>query len=231
MREIVLDTETTGLDPEKGHRIIELGALEMINHVLTGKKLHLYINPERKIDVTAFQIHGISSNFLESKPKFKEVAKEIVNFIGNDKIIVHNAPFDIGFINYELESCKFNKFEMRQVTDTLILARKKFPGSPVNLDALCKRFDINLGKRKKHGALIDAELLSEVYIEILGGRQRELNILKNDKKNQTSSQKEQILEKDILSERNLVKLCVDDIKKHTQLLKGIKNPIWKKYLS
>ena len=176
MREIVLDTETTGLDVKDGHRIIEIGACEMINHVATNKTFHVYINPQREIDIDAVNIHGISNEDLIDKPKFSEICDEFLNFIKNSTLVIHNADFDLSFINNELNLCGKN-FEIRNpIIDTLKLAKKKFPGSLVNLDTLCKRFNINLNSRNFHGALIDAVLLSDVYVELIGGKQTSLTL-------------------------------------------------------
>lgn len=170
-REIILDTETTGLSPKDGHRIIEIGALEMIDKVLTGEKFHFYINPERDIPEEAYKIHGISSQFLQDKPIFQDVVDEFLHFIKDGILVIHNAPFDIKFLNYELSLLKQSSLELDKTIDTLLIARKVFPGARVNLDALCRRFKIDNSSRQYHGALKDAELLSEVYIELTGGRQ------------------------------------------------------------
>jgi len=171
MREIVLDTETTGLDPKDGHRIIEIGALELQNLMPTGRKLHLYINPQRDIDPDAEKVHGISSAFLEDKPLFEAVASEFLDFVKDDPIIIHNAPFDVGFLDAELARMRHPPLELSRIVDTLPLARKKFPGAKASLDALCKRFEIDNSHRDLHGALIDADLLAAVYVELKGGRQ------------------------------------------------------------
>ncbi len=187
IREIVLDTETTGLNPQDGHRIVEIGALEMVNKVLTGKKFHFYINPERDMPSEAYRIHGISSEFLKDKPVFKEIAKEFLDFIEDGKLVIHNAPFDIKFLNYELSLVNLPSLELSEAIDTLIIARKNYPGARVNLDALCRRFKIDNSSRDFHGALLDAALLAEVYVELTGGRQtsfvignRESNEIQND---------------------------------------------------
>lgn len=176
MREIVLDTETTGINPHDGHRIIEIGALELINHTPTGVQLHLYINPEREIDAGAFAVHGIGNEFLADKPVFAEVVDEFQAFVGDDMMVIHNASFDVGFINAELQRLGRAPYPMSQAVDTLAMARKKFPGAQANLNALCRRFEIDNAHRDLHGALIDADLLAEVYIELLGGRQPGLSL-------------------------------------------------------
>ncbi len=170
-REIILDTETTGLNPLDGHRIVEIGALEMVNKVLTGNKIHWYVNPERNMPEEAYRIHGISAEFLRDKPLFKDVADELLKFIAGAKLVIHNAPFDIKFLNHELSKVNLPTLLLSEAIDTLILARKAFPGARVNLDALCKRYKIDNSSRQFHGALKDAELLAKVYIELTGGRQ------------------------------------------------------------
>jgi len=179
-REIILDTETTGLSPKDGHRIIEIGAVEMINKVLTGQKLHFYINPERDVPAEAYRIHGISSEFLRDKPLFKEVAKEFASFIEDGKLVIHNASFDVKFLNHELTLVGMQSIELSEAIDTLAIARKMFPGARANLDALCKRFKVDNSFRNYHGALKDAELLAQVYVELSGGRQESFLITKNN---------------------------------------------------
>ena len=171
MREIILDTETTGLDPKDGHKVIEIGGVEMINKVLTGNKFHYYVNPERDVPQDAYRIHGISSEFLQDKPLFRDIAHEFINFIHNAKLVIHNAQFDIKFLNYELTLLNLPSIDLAEVIDTLIIAKRAFPGARVNLDALCKRFKVDNTNRQFHGALKDAYLLSEVYVELSGGRQ------------------------------------------------------------
>ena len=176
IREIVLDTETTGLSPDEGHRIIEIGALELINHMPTGKQLHLYIKPERDIDEAAERVHGISNAFLEDKPVFADIAQEFLDFIQDDVMVIHNASFDMGFINAELKRLGHATLPDNRALDTLMMARRKFPGAQASLDALCRRFNIDNTHRDLHGALIDADLLAEVYIELIGGRQPDLGL-------------------------------------------------------
>ncbi|WP_347939375.1 DNA polymerase III subunit epsilon [Rickettsia oklahomensis] len=174
LREIILDTETTGLDPRQGHRIVEIGAIEMVNKVLTGRNFHSYINPERDIPFEAYRIHGISSEFLKDKPLFHKIADDFLEFISNSKLIIHNAPFDIQFLNHELSLLKraeIKLLELANTIDTLVMARNMFPGAKSNLDALCKRFKVDNSGRQLHGALKDAALLAEVYVELTGGRQ------------------------------------------------------------
>ena len=181
IREIVLDTETTGLSPRDGHRIVEIGALEMENKVLTGNKFHFYINPERDMPQEAYRIHGISGDFLKDKPLFKDIADTFLKFIDNSQMVIHNAPFDIKFLNHELSLLNLPSLEVENAIDTLIIARKAFPGAKVNLDALCRRFKVDNSSRQYHGALKDAELLAEVYVELTGGRQTSF-VIKNESK-------------------------------------------------
>ena len=172
MREIVLDTETTGLDPSFGHRIVEIGCVELFNRLPTGEVFHVYINPDRSMPEAAFNIHGLSSDFLKTKPVFSEVVKQFLEFIKGSPLIIHNAAFDLAFINAELTKLKKPSLNGNKIIDTIPLAKKKFPGAPVNLDALCRKFHIDLTKRDIHGALLDANLLASVYLELIGGRQQ-----------------------------------------------------------
>jgi DNA polymerase III subunit epsilon len=174
MREIVLDTETTGLDPRTGDRLIEIGCIELIDRRPTGQEYHVFINPERDVPAEAQAVHGLSTAFLKDKPLFAKVAGDFIRFIGDDTLVIHNAPFDIGFLNAELARLKHPPLLMDRVVDTLALARRKFPAGPNSLDALCKRFGIDNTKRIKHGALVDSLLLADVYIELLGERQSAL---------------------------------------------------------
>lgn len=171
MREIVLDTETTGFDPESGDRIVEIGAVELMNHMATGRTYHQYINPERSMPEEAFQVHGLGDDFLRDKPKFAAIGQAFLDFIQDSKLIIHNAAFDIKFLNAELKWMSLPQIPWEQAIDTLAIARKRFPGSPASLDALCRRFNIDNSSRTLHGALLDSEILAEVYLELIGGRQ------------------------------------------------------------
>lgn len=170
MREIVLDTETTGLDPSK-NRIVEIGAIELMNHVPTGRHFHKYINPEMDIPAEATNVHGITNERVAKEPVFAEIAAEFIEFAGDAKFVIHNAEFDMGFLNAEFARLGFEKMPMSRAIDTVRMARQKFPGSPASLDALCKRFEIDNTHRTLHGALLDADLLAKVYLELIGGRQ------------------------------------------------------------
>jgi len=171
LREIVLDTETTGTDHAKGDRIIEIGCVELLNHIPTGKSYHVYINPECPVSPGAFAVHGLSDEFLADKPVFAAIVDEFYAFIRDARLVIHNAAFDIGFINAEFARTGHPAIDLADVVDTLIMARRKHPGAANNLDALCSRYGIDNSKRTKHGALLDAEILAEVYIELIGGRQ------------------------------------------------------------
>ena len=230
MREIVLDTETTGLNINDGHRIIEIAACEMRNYVLTGEKLHLYINPEREIDKVASSVHGLTNDDLIDKPKFADIYERFLEFIGSDRLIIHNAEFDMSFLNNELKICGLNPLK-NNILDTLKLARIRHPGSLVNLDSLCRRYNISLEKRNHHGALVDTLLLAEVYVELIGGRQKTLifnnntNIYKT--KHQMTSLKIKKLEK-TLDQRNF-EPNERELKEHKDFIENIKNSIWSKY--
>ncbi len=175
VREIVLDTETTGFEPSQGHRLVEIGCLELINHVPTGRVFHTYLNPDREVPRDAFAVHGLSFDFLKNHPPFKEVVGSFLEFIEEAPLVIHNAKFDMKFLNAELKWQELPEIPFHRAIDTLPMARKKFPGSPASLDALCKRFDVNTKARDKHGALIDAELLAQVYLELIGGKQPTLS--------------------------------------------------------
>ncbi len=176
MREIVLDTETTGLDPARGDRLVEIGCVELVNRFLTGRVFHRYLNPERPMALEAFAVHGLSDAFLADKPVFAAIAEEFIEFIGEDVLVAHNASFDMGFLNHELKRLGKGPIAQGRVIDTLTLARRKHPGQQNSLDALCARYGINNSRRTKHGALLDAEILAEVYAELTGGKQSSLGL-------------------------------------------------------
>jgi DNA polymerase-3 subunit epsilon len=175
-REIVLDTETTGLSPLEGHRVVEIGAVELINHIPTGRSFHTYLNPQRDMPKEAEAVHGLSATFLRDKPVFQAVAEEFLVFIADSLLVIHNASFDIGFLNAEMMRINLPALDMGRVVDTLQLAKKRHPMAPNSLDALCKRYGVDLSRRSKHGALLDSELLAEVYLELIGGRQVTLGL-------------------------------------------------------
>lgn len=175
MREIVMDTETTGFDADKDDRIVEIGGIELVNHLPTGRVFHVYINPERPMPKDAFEVHGLGDDFLRDKPKFADIVQGFVDFIGDDaRLVIHNASFDMKFLNAEFRRLGRPVLPWSRALDTLALAREKFPGSPASLDALCRRFGVDNSNRQRHGALLDSELLAEVYLELIGGRQPDL---------------------------------------------------------
>ncbi|WP_308916271.1 DNA polymerase III subunit epsilon [Jannaschia sp. LMIT008] len=176
MREIVLDTETTGFEPDEGDRIVEIGAVELENYVPTGRTYHQYVNPERTMPAGAFEVHGLGDDFLKDFPVFKEVGQAFLDFIGDARLVIHNAAFDMKFLNAELEWMGLPRLPSDRALDTLAIARSKFPGSPASLDALCRRFGVDNASRTKHGALLDSEILAEVYLELIGGRQSSLTL-------------------------------------------------------
>ena len=176
MREIVMDTETTGLDPAQGHRIVEIGALELLHRVPTGRHFHQYINPERDMPEDAFRVHGLATAFLKDFPVFAAVVDGFLDFIADSQLVIHNASFDLRFLNAELKLARRPALPSDRAIDTLPMAQRKFPGSPANLDALCRRFNVDGSARKLHGALLDSELLAEVYLHLMGGRQVDLGL-------------------------------------------------------
>ena len=176
MREIVLDTETTGLDPYQGHRMVEIGCVELLNRIPSGQTFHRYVNPERDVPGEAFAVHGLAADFLKGHPVFTEIVADLLEFIGDAPIVAHNAAFDLGFINAELERCKKTPIPRDRLIDTLLLARRKYPGGQNRLDDLCARFGIDNSRRSKHGALLDAELLAEIYLELIEARQAQLGL-------------------------------------------------------
>jgi DNA polymerase-3 subunit epsilon len=226
MREICFDTETTGLDPKDGHRIVEIGCVEIINKVRTGKSFHSYINPMRDMPAEAFRIHGLASEFLKDKPTFDQVAGEFIEFVGDSKLVAHNASFDMKFINHHLRECDLEIIERRFVVDSLEIARNKFPGAGNSLDALCKRFGVDLSRRTKHGALLDAELLADIYIELLGGNQ--ISMFEADADSKKSANKTKITtNKNTLPKREFP-LKQEEIAAHKEfILKNFKENLWK----
>jgi DNA polymerase-3 subunit epsilon len=212
MKEIVLDTETTGISVKEGHRIVEIGCIELDNLIPTKNKFHCYLNPERKVSEKAFEVHGYSDDFLSKQKKFKEVVEEFLNFIDGKKLVIHNAEFDIAHLNHELKL--LGKDELNnEVTDTLTLARDKFPGSPISLDALCKRYRIDNSKRVQHTALIDCDLLAKVYINLIDQKEPTLDFQKLDDKSEFSEKG------NILYFKKVIEPTVEELKKHKEFLK------------
>ena len=222
MREIVLDTETTGLDPKLGHRIVEIGAVELINHIPTDNTYHCYINPERNVDQGAFEVHGLSTQFLSQFETFGNVVDEFNAFIKGDPLIIHNAPFDIGFLNSELSAIGRNAIDENRIIDTLPMARQKFPGAQVNLNALCRKYNIDNSHRDLHGALVDADLLASVYLELIGGKQPGLRLA-------TERKKQGITESVVQKERvkRVFAVNATELEAHSRLLDSLANPIWR----
>jgi DNA polymerase-3 subunit epsilon len=212
MKEIVLDTETTGISVKEGHRIVEIGCIELDNLIPTKNKFHCYLNPERKVSEKAFEVHGYSDDFLSKQKKFKEIAEEFLNFIDGKKLVIHNAEFDIAHLNHELKL--LGKDELKnEVTDTLALARDKFPGSPISLDALCKRYRIDNSKRVQHTALIDCDLLAKVYINLIDQKEPTLDFQKVDAKSEFSKKE------NILYFKKVIVPTAEELKKHKEFLK------------
>src|SRR5690606_19514629 len=223
MREIVLDTETTGLDPYSGHRLVEIGCVELKNHVPTGEFYHVYINPERDVPEGAFNVHGLSEEFLRDHPLFKDVVDDFLNFIGDDPLVIHNAKFDMKFLNAELEWLERDPIPYSQAIDTLAMARKKFPGSPATLDALCKRFDVDNSSRHKHGALIDSELLAAVYLELIGGKQPGLSL--DVEFNTGDSDAHTTIQRTFRPARTFDP-SAEEVANHQEMLKKLANTLW-----
>lgn len=226
LREIILDTETTGLDIESGHRIIEIGCVELMNRIPTGKVFHQYLNPRRDIPYHSFKIHGLSEKFLKDKPLFSDVLAEFLEFISGDILVIHNAEFDVKFLNMELGRLNAGVISPDRVVDTLPLARKKFAGSPASLNALCKRFEISLEDRELHGALIDAQLLARVYVELTGGLQTFLFENEDDQDDNPTSIHHKACNLTYREHSPNSK----EIDEHKKLLEKINNPLWKEYI-
>ncbi|MEE2997023.1 MAG: DNA polymerase III subunit epsilon [Pseudomonadota bacterium] len=229
MRELVLDTETTGLDPLNGDRLVEIGCVEVFNHIATGKTYHQYINPERDIPPGAFAVHGLSEGFLRDFPVFADVADDFLSFIANDPLVIHNAKFDMGFLNAELGRLSRPALPMSQSVDTVLIARRLFPGAPASLDALCRRFEIDNSSRTKHGALLDAELLAEVYLELCGGRQPGLSLVASETSTSSKIGVAAPADTQRLSEARPHRPhapTADEIAAHEAFVAKLQSPIW-----
>lgn len=227
MREIVLDTETTGLDPETGDRLVEIGAVELKGHMPTGRTYHQYINPERDVPKEAVDVHGLTYDFLRDKPVFKDVAADFLAFIGDAKLVIHNAAFDMKFLNAELKWLGRTQLPFDRAIDTLDIARKRFPGSPASLDALCRRYGIDNSARTLHGALLDSEILADVYLELVGGRQPNL-VLTNAKGTITVDGKPTNWRAYPRPTALPSRLTEVEAAAHATFVEGIDNPIWKR---
>lgn len=220
MREVVLDTETTGLNPSIGDRIVEIGCVELVNHVATGKSFHQYVNPQRPMPDEAFRVHGLSDEFLADQPVMSDVMADFIEFIGDAPLIIHNADFDMRFINAELNLLGQPQLQMGRAVDTVRLAREKFPGAPASLDALCKRFGIDNSSRSLHGALLDAQLLAEVYLELIGGRQPDFG-LAADKVSAPVAARDAVRR-----EPRPHAVSDEELAAHKAFVEKLKNPIW-----
>lgn len=239
MREIALDTETTGLSFANGDKIIEIGCVEIIDKKITGNNYHIYINPEKEVSIESIQITGLTNSFLKDFKVFKDVYKEFLEFIRNDRLVIHNAPFDMSFINGELGLVNYNvlndgtnKRIVNEVIDTLSMARKKYPGSPATLDALCRKFSVDSTIRSKHGALIDAELLAQVYI-IMSVEKVQMNLFSSilQSSNSSNNNDQNNIHSELLKNRELIQLSEEEISEHRDFLKKLSNPIWNEYIS
>ena len=219
MREIVLDTETTGLDPQSGDRIVEIGCLELLNHVPTGRHFHTYLNPDRSMPAEAFAVHGLSDEHLKNKPRFAAVVEAFLTFLGESPLVIHNAAFDLGFINAELGRLGLTALPSQRAIDTVHLARKAYPGLPANLDALCRRFQIDTSARTQHGALTDAKLLAEVYLQLKGGRQPGLALVSSRGAKGTAGPRPE------RTPRLLVPTAAEEAA-HKTLIGRLKDPLW-----
>jgi DNA polymerase-3 subunit epsilon len=226
MREIVFDTETTGLDPSKGHRIVEIGAVEISNLIPTGRTFHHYLDPERDMPEEAFRVHGLSTAFLSGQKKFREIAQSFLDFVGDANLVAHNAEFDMRFVNAELATLGAAAISFERVVDTLVLARRRHPGASNSLDALCQRYGVDLSRRDKHGALLDSFLLAEVYAELMGGRQSALALLSSEG---SAADGEGA---DLMRRRSQPlepRLTAAEIVAHDSFVAGLKEPIWRRY--
>lgn len=226
MRLIALDTETTGLDPSSGHKIVEIGAVEIIDLVPSGRKFHYYLNPERDMPLEAYKIHGLSSEFLQNKPIFREIADDFLNFIANDKLVIHNAQFDLRFLNYELKNIGKDTLPFDIAIDTVSIAKSKFPGSRVRLDDLCKRFRIDLSQRVLHGALLDAQLLCEVYAHLMDGYNSKqisfsISSANSSKEEINNNQIEELKEIKLAINQNIVRPTEAELISHQKLISFI----------
>jgi len=224
MREIVLDTETTGLNPLQGDRIVEIGCVEVINHLPSGETYHCYLNPERDVPEEAARVHGLTNEFLADKPVFASEVDTFLSFIGEAPLVIHNAPFDMGFINAELTRVGFKSLPMSRAVDTLPMARRMYPGAPASLDSLCKRFNVDLSERSMHGALLDARLLAEVYLELCGGRQPGFKM----DLGRGEARESEIQTTRVFREPRSFPPSEEDLAAHEKFLEKIKGALWRK---
>ena len=231
MRELVLDTETTGLDFANGDKIVEIGIVELENYIETGNFLHYYLHPERASSLEALKVHGLTQEFLSDKPKFEDIADELIKFVGSSKIVIHNASFDIGFLNAELKNCNMSSINAENIIDTIVLAKNKFRGQAVSLDSLCRRYNIDISNREIHGALKDAKLLALVYLELIGGKQTTLkfhedsNYQDYQNTNLSIDINNYYKDKKFINKRNF-DLNLNDYRLHLESIEKIPNKIW-----
>ncbi len=227
MREVVFDTETTGLDPRTGDRMVEIGCIEMVNRVATGSSYHAYYNPQRDMPAGAEAVHGLSAAFLADKPLFADIASELIDFIGDAPLVAHNAGFDFGFLNAELTIASMEPVCMSRMIDTVAIARKKHPGAKLSLDALCSRYGVDRSHRVKHGALLDAELLAQVYVELTGGRQIGLELASQEAGSANilaMPAKTQVMQN--RREPRPHSATAEELRRHQEFMKEIKSPLW-----
>ena len=227
MREIALDTETTGFEPADGHKIVEIGCVELVNHVPTGRVWHKYINPEREIDAGAVAVHGITNEKVKDCPTFGELVGDFLDFVGDATLVIHNAEFDIKFLNAEMKPYGFPPFKLADAIDTVQIARKKYPGQPANLDALCRRFSVDLSDRELHGALLDAQLLAKVYLELKGGRQHGLGLDSNVIEGIDIFSGTVSVERPYREPRLFV-VPETELEQHQKMRENLKNNLWEK---
>lgn len=228
MRQIILDTETTGIGPEAGHKVIEIGCVELIDRQFTGRHFHVYLNPERPVDPEAFRVHGISDEFLQDKPLFAEKMTEFLAFIEGSELIIHNAPFDLGFLNWELKGCRHGKRieDYCAIIDTLVMARKKHPGQKNNLDALCKRYHIDNSNRELHGALLDAEILGWVYLAMTGGQG---NLFAQDEESQSQIVDTAVAIGSTIYQGKVIAASPEELQRHQLMVELIRKKSGKDY--
>lgn len=226
MREIVFDTETTGLDPATGDRMVELGCIEMVNRVATGRTFHAYYNPDRSMPIEAERVHGLSEAFLADKPRFAESVEELLEFLGEAPLVAHNASFDFGFLNAELAICGFAPVGIERMVDTLALAKRRHPGAKLSLDALCTRYGIDRSHRTLHGALLDAELLAQVYVELTGGRQIGLELAAEIEVNVLEGPRPDRAKRREFRAPRPHQASMEELARHKQFLETIESPLW-----
>lgn len=227
MREIVLDTETTGLDPDAGHRVVEIGCVEIVNLMPTGQTFHEYINPERDMPEEAYAVHGLSSDFLKDQKTFREIVDKFVNFIGDSRMVIHNASFDMKFLNAELKKCGYPVMPMEQSLDTVRMARERFPRQSASLDSLCKRFGIDNSNRVYHGALLDAELLAAVYLELAGGREPGLDLASSARGGSGGKGNVSAMRRREPRAPRPHAPFESELEAHENFLDSLKNPLWR----